>query len=64
MTLFTDAVWRDAEGLRGAIKALPFNIELTEGTLPRDKFQFYMLQDSLYLEAYSRALSIASASDM
>lgn len=58
---FTDSVWRQAEDLRTAIKALPFNIELTEGSLPHDKFQFYMLQDSLYLEAYSRVLSIASA---
>jgi len=58
---FTDEVWRSAEALRTAIKTLPFNVELTEGALPQDKFQFYMLQDSLYLETYSRVLSIASA---
>lgn len=58
---FTDDVWRGAEPLRTAIKGLPFNAELTEGLLPQDKFQFYMLQDSLYLETYSRVLSIASA---
>lgn len=58
---FTDEVWGSAEELRAAIKALPFNAELTQGELSQDKFQFYMLQDSLYLETYSRVLSIASA---
>lgn len=58
---FADDVWLRAEDLRTAIKALPFNVELTEGSLPQKKFQFYMLQDSLYLETYSRVLSLASA---
>ena len=58
---FTDDVWQQASGLRSGIIALPFNQELMAGTLPQEKFQHYMLQDSLYLEAYSRALSLASA---
>ncbi|MBL8628566.1 MAG: thiaminase II [Rhodospirillaceae bacterium] len=58
---FSDSVWADAGTLRQAIKDLPFNRELAAGTLSREKFQFYILQDSIYLEAYSRALSLASA---
>ena len=47
--------------MRKAIIDLPFNQDLMAGTLSQNIFQFYMLQDSLYLEAYSRVLSIASA---
>ena len=58
---FTDAVWAEAAPLRQAIIDLPFNQDLLAGTLSQPVFQHYMLQDSLYLEAYSRVLSIASA---
>ncbi len=58
---FTDSVWAEAGKLRQAIKDLAFNSELAAGTLPVAKFQFYIMQDSIYLEAYSRALSLASA---
>ncbi len=61
MATFTDQVWEQAAALRQAIIDLPFNQELLAGTLPQEKFQFYMLQDSLYLEGYSRVLSLASA---
>jgi thiaminase/transcriptional activator TenA len=40
-----------------AILALPFINELIEGSLPREKFIFYIRQDSLYLRNYSRVLS-------
>jgi thiaminase/transcriptional activator TenA len=58
---FSDDAWANVATLRQVIKDLPFNRELAAGTLPRDTFQFYILQDSIYLEAYSRALSLASA---
>ena len=58
---FTDTIWAQAAPLRRAIIDLPFNQELLAGTLSQPVFQHYMLQDSLYLEAYSRVLSIASA---
>lgn len=61
MTTFSESVWAEAAALRQAIKDLPFNRELAAGTLHREKFQFYIIQDSIYLEAYSRALSLASA---
>lgn len=40
-----------------AILELPFIRELIDGTLPREKFIFYLRQDSLYLRNYSRVLS-------
>ncbi|QBY00620.1 thiaminase II [Rhodophyticola sp. CCM32] len=47
--------------MRERIFDLPFNRELAAGRLSRQRFQFYMIQDALYLEQYSRALAIASA---
>jgi thiaminase/transcriptional activator TenA len=58
---FCEEIWRQALPLRRAILDLPFNRELAAGTLSRETFQFYMLQDSLYLEGYSRTLSLLSA---
>jgi len=58
---FSEKVWAEASVLRQSIKDLPFNRELAAGTLHREKFQFYIVQDSIYLEAYSRTLSLASA---
>ena len=61
MSSFCETAWRANRRLRQAIHDLPFNRELAAGTLSRDRFQFYMVQDSLYLVAYSRALSICAA---
>lgn len=61
MASFCETVWEETAGLRRAILDLPFVRELTAGTLGRERFRFYMIQDALYLERYSRALAIASA---
>lgn len=61
MSEFTKHCWAETAALRDAILDLPFNRDLTEGTLSQERFQFYMIQDALYLEQYSRALSIAAA---
>jgi thiaminase/transcriptional activator TenA len=61
MTGFSDRIWQRTTPLREAIHSLPFNTELTAGTLPREKFQFYIVQDALYLDQYARALAIAGA---
>jgi thiaminase/transcriptional activator TenA len=58
---FCDRVWLDARPLRVAIVDLPFNRALADGSLPRETFQFYMLQDSLYLDGYARALALLAA---
>jgi thiaminase/transcriptional activator TenA len=61
MTAFSDEAWRRTARLRRAIDDLPFNRELGAGTLGRDRFRVYIVQDALYLKEYSRALAIAAA---
>ncbi|MCL0102119.1 thiaminase II [Dehalococcoidia bacterium] len=39
----------------------PFILELGNGSLPLDKFRFFLLQDYLYLIEYGRVLALASA---
>jgi thiaminase/transcriptional activator TenA len=40
------------------IKAHAFITELMDGTLPKDIFQFYINQDSLYLSEYKKVLAL------
>lgn len=61
MTQFSEAAWQRTAKLRQAIDALPFNTELAAGTLGRERFQGYIVQDALYLGQYSRILAIAGA---
>lgn len=53
-----------ARPVREAIFRLPFVEELAAGTLPEEKFHFYLRQDAMYLANYSKVLSsIASRLD-
>lgn len=61
MTGFSDRAWQQTAPLRAAIDALPFNTELSAGTLSRARFQGYIIQDALYLDQYGRALALAAA---
>jgi thiaminase (transcriptional activator TenA) len=61
MTAFSEAAWTRTAPLRAAIHALPFNVELAAGTLSQERFQGYIVQDSLYLVQYARALALAAA---
>jgi thiaminase/transcriptional activator TenA len=56
---FTDELWQSIAPIYEAILAQPFIRELTEGSLSRDRFVFYMKQDALYLQDFSRALALA-----
>ena len=58
---FSDEAWQATAPLRQAIDALPFNAELVAGRLGRERFQYYITQDALYLGQFSRALAIAAA---
>lgn len=61
---FSNILWADIAQIRGAIDELPFVRELAAGTLERDRFDYYMAQDALYLFDYGRALAAcASQSD-
>ena len=59
--LFSDEAWQRTAQLREAIHRLPFNLELAAGSLARERFQTYIIQDALYLGQFSRALAIAAA---
>jgi thiaminase/transcriptional activator TenA len=58
---FTDELWQSIETIYASILRHPFLRGLTDGSLPRESFQFYTVQDALYLREFARALSIAAA---
>ncbi len=39
----------------------PFLKEIKDGTLPLEKFQYFLIQDYLYLEGFGRAVALALA---
>lgn len=59
-TCFTAALWGEIGSIYDAILDHPFITGLTSGALNRDAFQFYAIQDALYLREYARALSLAA----
>ena len=62
MTLkWSTEAWNAAIDVYNNILRLPFLQELAAGTLPREKFNFYIGQDSLYLNEYSRVLAHIAA---
>src|SRR5438046_10049851 len=61
MIRFSYDAWQCTEPLREAIHRLPFNTELAAGSLSRDRFQTYVIQDAIYLGQFSRALAISAA---
>jgi thiaminase/transcriptional activator TenA len=57
----TDELWASIEAIYGEILAHPFIGGLTDGSLGREAFRFYVVQDAIYLVEYARALSLAAA---
>jgi thiaminase/transcriptional activator TenA len=60
-TLLTHRLWDSITGVYGQILAHPFVVGLGDGTLDRNAFRFYVVQDALYLRDYARALSVCGA---
>jgi thiaminase/transcriptional activator TenA len=58
---FSQDAWQRIAPLYRAILDLPFNRELAAGTLARERFTFYMLQDAHYLTYFARALAATAA---
>jgi thiaminase/transcriptional activator TenA len=58
---FTHELWHAIDPIYAAILRHPFITGLIRGTLPRESFQFYTVQDAIYLREFARALSIAAA---
>ncbi|WBL21075.1 thiaminase II [Zunongwangia sp. HRR-M8] len=53
--------WQTISPIYDRIIKMPFIEELMDGSLPLEKFQFYMSQDSAYLENFGRALALIGA---
>ena len=58
---FTRDLWASIAPIYGAILAHPFVRGLTDGSLSREAFEFYVIQDAHYLRDFARALSVAAA---
>jgi thiaminase/transcriptional activator TenA len=58
---FTGELWRSIEPIYAAILDHPFVRGLTDGSLSRESFRFYAIQDALYLRDFARALALAAA---
>ena len=54
----TQQLHRAAEPIWADCLAHPFVAGIGDGTLPREKFQFFMLQDYLYLFDYARVFAL------
>ena len=58
---FSQEVWQRNLDLYQKTLTLPFNQELAQGTLSKEVFSHYVIQDAHYLLAYGRALAICAA---
>jgi len=57
----SDMLREDCAPIWTALHQHPFITELAEGTLPLDKFRFFLEQDVFYLEEYGRCLAMGAA---
>jgi thiaminase/transcriptional activator TenA len=57
---FTAQLWASIVPTYEAILAHPFLTGISDGTLPPERFVYFIEQDALYLRAYARALSYAA----
>jgi thiaminase (transcriptional activator TenA) len=58
---FTLSLWQSISPIYQKTLAHPFLQGLTSGNLSRDRFQFYLLQDRLYLRSFAQALNLLAA---
>jgi thiaminase (transcriptional activator TenA) len=56
----SEQFWDGSTDIYDAILAHPFLAGLADGSLPPDAFAFYIVQDSLYLKEYAKALAIVA----
>ncbi len=58
---FRSRLWTAMQEIFGRILSHPFVAGLTDGSLPREAFAYYVVQDAHYLVDYARALAIVGA---
>src|SRR5213080_4866718 len=60
-TSTSEVLRADSSSIWNALHAHPFLRELSDGTLPPDRFRFFLEQDDFYLEEYARCLAMGAA---
>ncbi|MFD1938975.1 MULTISPECIES: TenA family protein [Nonomuraea] len=58
---FRDELWRAMDGIYRQILRHPFLEGLTDGSLPREAFRHYVMQEAHFLPDYARALAACAA---
>ena len=61
MVQFSLQAWKNIEAIYPAILTMPFVKELEQGSLDKEVFQHYMIQDGIYLGEFARVLAVISA---
>jgi thiaminase/transcriptional activator TenA len=61
LTGFSEILRREADPVWRSILGHSFLLEAAEGTLPMEKFQYYLKQDHAYLFEYCRFLGLAAS---
>ena len=54
---WSEEAWSKVEYIYRSILDLPFVKELSSGTLSKERFLFYICQDSIFIENYSKILA-------
>ncbi len=57
---WSEQAWESVKPIYNKILTMPFNTELSNSTLPKEKFIFYLAQDAYYLLEFGRTLSTIS----
>jgi len=58
---FSEELWSHGAATYAAILRHPFLTGLTDGSLDREAFRYFVIQDSHYLRGYARALALVAA---
>jgi thiaminase/transcriptional activator TenA len=58
---WSEKTWEATTPIYKSITEMPFIKELADGSLPREKFLYYIAQDDIYLLSYARALAMIAA---
>lgn len=61
MDSFSEQLRTEVSPIWEGIFSHPFLTEIQRGTLPEEKFRYYLAQDYLYLEGFARAVAMALA---
>lgn len=59
--MFTTQAWNSIDKIYNSILVMEFIQELKQGSLSKEIFQHYIIQDGIYLGEFSRTLAIISA---